>query len=50
MGIRFEERDLIRHLGSEYARYREQTPMLLPIPKRPAEPAAKPTTRGAADS
>lgn len=34
VGIVLEERDLVRELGDDYRRYREQTRMLLPIPKR----------------
>jgi len=34
IGIRFEERDLVRHHGSEYADYRQRTPMLIPRPWR----------------
>lgn len=33
MGVRFEERDLVRFLGEAYARYRERTPMLIPLAK-----------------
>ena len=33
VGIRFEERDLVRHLGSAYEEYRSRTPALLPFPK-----------------
>ncbi len=39
VGIRFEERDLVAHLGDRYRRYREQVGMLLPWPKRRAVPA-----------
>ena len=34
LAIRFEERDLIRYFGDAYKRYRERTPMLLPMTKR----------------
>jgi protein-S-isoprenylcysteine O-methyltransferase Ste14 len=34
LAIPHEERDLIHFLGDEYRRYREKTPMLLPIPRR----------------
>lgn len=34
VGIRFEERDLVRHLGDAYLRYRERTPALFPQPWR----------------
>jgi methanethiol S-methyltransferase len=30
VAIRFEERDLVHHLGERYERYREQVPMLVP--------------------
>jgi protein-S-isoprenylcysteine O-methyltransferase Ste14 len=33
-GIRLEERDLSAHLGEDYRRYRRQTPMLIPWPRR----------------
>lgn len=36
VGVRFEERDLLRDLGENYQRYHAQTPMFLPgIAKRP---------------
>ncbi|HLT91506.1 MAG TPA: isoprenylcysteine carboxylmethyltransferase family protein [Woeseiaceae bacterium] len=34
VAIRFEERDLVRHIGEDYARYREQVPALMPRPGR----------------
>jgi protein-S-isoprenylcysteine O-methyltransferase Ste14 len=34
IAIRFEERDLTRFIGSEYERYREQVPLLVPLPGR----------------
>jgi protein-S-isoprenylcysteine O-methyltransferase Ste14 len=49
IGIRFEERDLVRHLGEDYQRYRRQTPMLLPLGKKklpeaePGEGGLRPT-------
>ncbi|HET7688649.1 MAG TPA: NnrU family protein [Candidatus Macondimonas sp.] len=30
IGVHYEERDLMRHLGPDYVRYRETTPMLFP--------------------
>ena len=38
MGLRFEERDLVRHLGDAYRRYQEIVPKLLPR----LTPASKP--------
>ena len=34
LAIPYEEKDLLHYLGDEYRRYREKTPMFLPIPKR----------------
>ena len=34
VAIRFEERDLVRHIGERYQRYREQAPPLVPLPGR----------------
>jgi len=36
MGIWFEERDLLAHLGENYRAYRASTPMLLPFPRTKA--------------
>jgi protein-S-isoprenylcysteine O-methyltransferase Ste14 len=33
VAIQIEERDLSHLLGDDYRRYRQQTPMLLPLPK-----------------
>jgi protein-S-isoprenylcysteine O-methyltransferase Ste14 len=30
IAIRYEERDLVKILGDDYARYREKVPMLIP--------------------
>lgn len=35
IGIQFEERDLIRHFGMRYRKYRERVPMLIPLVSRP---------------
>ncbi|MEX2287816.1 MAG: methanethiol S-methyltransferase [Planctomycetaceae bacterium] len=37
VAIQLEERDLLNFHGDEYERYRQQTSMLLPIPKRPVD-------------
>ena len=34
VALRFEERDLVRHIGEPYQRYRQQVPALLPRPGR----------------
>ncbi len=34
LAIRYEERDLVRHIGEPYQRYREQVPALVPRPGR----------------
>lgn len=36
IAIPFEERDLVDSLGDDYQQYREDTPMILPLPKRRA--------------
>jgi protein-S-isoprenylcysteine O-methyltransferase Ste14 len=46
VGVTLEERDLARHLGMDYERYRSQTPMFVPtlprIPKRHTRKAPGP--------
>lgn len=32
IAIRFEERDLVKHIGDDYERYRQQVPPLVPVP------------------
>jgi protein-S-isoprenylcysteine O-methyltransferase Ste14 len=34
IAIRYEERDLVRHIGEPYQRYKEQVPALVPLPRR----------------
>jgi protein-S-isoprenylcysteine O-methyltransferase Ste14 len=34
IGVRYEERDLVRIFGSTYQAYRQRVPMLLPVPRR----------------
>jgi methanethiol S-methyltransferase len=40
VAIRFEERDLVQHLGERYVRYREEVPMLVPGAMRRKTPPA----------
>jgi protein-S-isoprenylcysteine O-methyltransferase Ste14 len=42
IAIRLEERDLLRHLGPDYKRYRQSVPMLVPGLKRNAKRTRKP--------
>ena len=37
IALQFEEKDLLNHFGEKYRRYREQVPMLIPIPGRKAK-------------
>ena len=39
IALRFEERDLVDALGPQYEAYREEVPMLIPVPKRKAKAA-----------
>jgi len=34
VGIQLEERDLVRAHGAAYQRYRQEVPMLVPLPRR----------------
>jgi protein-S-isoprenylcysteine O-methyltransferase Ste14 len=38
LGVSFEERDLVAAFGDHYRRYRERVSMLVPLPRRKAEP------------
>jgi protein-S-isoprenylcysteine O-methyltransferase Ste14 len=40
LAIQFEERDLVAEHGGRYEEYRRRVPMLLPLGRRPAGPAA----------
>ncbi len=40
VGIQFEERDLVDHLGQPYRQYRDQVPMLVPFTRKRAEDRA----------
>lgn len=46
IGLRFEERDLISHLGEIYMRYRQAVPMLVPLPGKSVDPANPQTEFG----
>ena len=41
VGIWLEERDLVTVFGDQYHQYREQVSMLIPLPRRRAEPQAR---------
>ncbi len=41
IGLAFEERDLLRTFGEQYAAYRAEVPMLLPWPRRTRAPGAE---------
>jgi protein-S-isoprenylcysteine O-methyltransferase Ste14 len=46
IGLRYEERDLLRTFGAAYEAYRRRVPMLIPFPRRRpavAEPAESPS-------
>jgi methanethiol S-methyltransferase len=45
VGIWFEERDLIAHFGDRYRRYRNEVPMLVPLPRRGPTPDAAQSDR-----
>jgi protein-S-isoprenylcysteine O-methyltransferase Ste14 len=38
VGMRYEERDLVEHIGEPYRRYKEEVPALIPTPGRRATP------------
>lgn len=38
IGVSLEEHDLMKEFGTQYRRYREQVSMLVPLPRRRAEP------------
>lgn len=50
VGIRFEERDLVRAFGERYEEYRRRVPMLVPRPGRRVEPEAEVPPATAGDS
>ncbi|MEM9301356.1 MAG: hypothetical protein AAGE01_04555 [Pseudomonadota bacterium] len=43
IGLYFEERDLVRTLGQQYADYRTRVPMVLPLPKAKRQAESAPT-------
>jgi protein-S-isoprenylcysteine O-methyltransferase Ste14 len=43
IGIKMEERDLVKFHGEEYRRYQRETPMLIPFAKRPAQAPPSPS-------
>ena len=48
VGIYFEERDLVRTFGERYERYRQEVPMIIPIPGKSADRAPAPSPGEAA--
>jgi protein-S-isoprenylcysteine O-methyltransferase Ste14 len=34
VAMRYEERDLVNHIGERYQRYRQEVPALVPLPGR----------------
>lgn len=46
IAVRFEERDMLRAFGEKYARYREQVPMIVPMPGRRKQPDQEPADPG----
>lgn len=45
LGVRFEERDLRRHLGDGYGEYAQRVPTIVPRPRRSVPPALRVATK-----